>query len=549
MPSLAHSLHDRDLGFLKIIAEHWGIDLHAPDARTAVPELIHALTEPERVQEVVEALPVEAHQALARLQRGQGRLPWTDFTRSFGAVREMGPARRDRDRPDQAPSSAAEMLWYRALLGRGFFDTPRGPREFAFIPEDLLGLLSPPQYGPADPPGIPADPALCACPLPATDAILDQACTLLAALRMKLDPQVYTGLPGEAIPTPIITALLASAGLIDPQSGPRPEAAREFLEKPRAEALAWLAHTWIASSDFNELRLLPGLRCEGGWSNDALHTRGVILDLLAHTPQGEWWDLQSFVTAVHDRQPDFQRPSGDYDSWFIRQEASGDYLRGFEQWDAVDGTLVRFLLSGPLHWLGILDLAAREPGGEPGAFRRSPWAADLLGGLPPKGLPAETASLQIQRDGRLSIPPLFPRTGRYQIARYAVWEGKDRHGFQYRLTPASLERAREQGLRASALVHLLRKHASAPPQPALVQALERWELNGAQIRLEPLLLLRVSTPEVLAELRRSRAGRFLGDPLGTTAVIVPASARERVLAALAEMGYLAEAGFTDRADV
>jgi hypothetical protein len=549
MPSLAHSLHDRDLGFLKLIAEHWGFDLRAPDARSALPELIHALTEAEHVQEVVEALPAEAHQALARLQRSQGRLPWTDFTRSFGAVREMGAARRDRERPDLAPVSAAEMLWYRALLGRGFFDTPRGPREFAFIPDDLVGLLSPPQYGPLDPPGIPADPADSACPLPATDAILDQACTLLAALRLKLDPQVYTVQAVDSIPTSILTALLGCAGLLDPQSGPRPEQTREFLEAPRAEALAWLARAWAASPDFNELRLLPGLRCEGEWTNDALHARGVILDQLAHTPAGGWWNLHSFITAIHDRQPDYQRPAGDYDSWFIRQEASGEYLRGFEHWDEVDGALVRFVLTGPLHWLGILELASREPHDPACAFRRTAWADDLLQSKPPKGLAPETSSLQIQRDGKLSVPALFPRAARYQIARCAVWEGTDRHGYLYRLTPASLERAREQGLRASALIHLLRKHASAPPQPALVQALERWEMNGAQARLEPLLILRVSSPEVLAELRRSRAGRFLGDPLGTTAVIVPASARERVLAALAEMGYLAEAGFNDRADV
>src|SRR5690242_12485268 len=123
MPNLEHSLHDRDLGFLKIIAERWGIDLRAPDARTALPDLAHALiSDAERVHEVVEALPGDAHEALARLQRSQGRLPWTDFSREFGEVREMGPARRDRERPDLSPVSAAETLWYRALLARGFFD-------------------------------------------------------------------------------------------------------------------------------------------------------------------------------------------------------------------------------------------------------------------------------------------------------------------------------------------------------------------------------------------------------------------------------------------
>jgi hypothetical protein len=536
MPNLAHSLHDRDLGFLKIIAEHWGLDLPAPDARTALPELVRGLCDPERVREVVETLPAPAQQALAKLQHSRGRMAWTDFSRVYGTIREVGPARRDRERPDLQPVSAAEILWYHGLLGRGFFDTSRGPREFAFIPDDLMELLSPAEPGAADAPGIPASRAMAACPIPAADAILDQATTLLAALRMKIQPPA-----GEAVPAAALMALLAAAGLVDTQGGPRPEAAREFLEAPRGEALAALARAWLASADFNELRLLPGLRCEGEWRNDPLHARQVVLGLLDAVPDENWWDLASFVQALHDRQPDFQRPAGDYDSWFIRQEASSEYLRGFEHWDEVDGALVRFLITGPLHWLGIVDLASHEVGGEPGAFRRSRWADDLLAGKAPGGLPAETAALQIHREGRLSLPAYFPRAARYQIARYAAWEERDKQGWHYRLTPASLERAREQGLRAGALIHLLRKHAAAPPQPSLVQALERWEANGTQARLEPLLVLRVASPEILAELRKSRAGRFLGEPLGSAAVIIAPAARERVLAALAELGYLAEA--------
>jgi hypothetical protein len=44
----------------------------------------------------------------------------------------------------------------------------------------------------------------------------------------------------------------------------------------------------------------------------------------------------------------------------------------------------------------------------------------------------------------------------------------------------------------------------------------------------------------LQRLRESKAARFLGDPLGPTAVIVRPGAQGKVLAALAEMGYLGE---------
>jgi hypothetical protein len=55
-----------------------------------------------------------------------------------------------------------------------------------------------------------------------------------------------------------------------------------------------------------------------------------------------------------------------------------------------------------------------------------------------------------------------------------------------------------------------------------------------------VILLRLSSPEILAALRRSRAARFLGDPLGPTTIIIQAGAQAKIFAALAEMGYLVD---------
>ena len=73
-----------------------------------------------------------------------------------------------------------------------------------------------------------------------------------------------------------------------------------------------------------------------------------------------------------------------------------------------------------------------------------------------------------------------------------------------------------------------------------MKALERWDEHGSQARLEEVLVMRLGSPEILKKLRATRAARFLGDPLGPNAVIVKPGAREKVMAALAEMGYLGE---------
>ena len=75
---------------------------------------------------------------------------------------------------------------------------------------------------------------------------------------------------------------------------------------------------------------------------------------------------------------------GDYDSWYLRDAESGEYLRGFEHWEQVDGALVYYLITGPLHWLGILHLGASEEDGEVLALRYSSWAPRLLNGQAPE---------------------------------------------------------------------------------------------------------------------------------------------------------------------
>jgi hypothetical protein len=64
--------------------------------------------------------------------------------------------------------------------------------------------------------------------------------------------------------------------------------------------------------------------------------------------------------------------------------------------------------------------------------------------------------------------------------------------------------------------------------------------KGAEARLEAQTILRVSRPEIIEELRKSKAGRFLGESLGPAAVIVKAGAHAKVVAALAELGLLAD---------
>jgi hypothetical protein len=108
------------------------------------------------------------------------------------------------------------------------------------------------------------------------------------------------------------------------------------------------------------------------------------------------------------------------------------------------------------------------------------------------------------------------------------------------VTARSLKHAKEAGLQAGQLLGLLVKHTNGAVPPALVKALKQWEANGTEARVKNLLVLRVTKPEIVEELRKSKAGKFLGEILSPTAVTIKSGAESKVLAALAELGLLAE---------
>jgi hypothetical protein len=173
-------------------------------------------------------------------------------------------------------------------------------------------------------------------------------------------------------------------------------------------------------------------------------------------------------------------------------------------------------------------------------FRLTPWFGQVLGSEAPFELPEESQPVLVGSDGRLEMPPLVPRFARYQLSRFTEWRrlGSDR--FTYQLTPASLQAAAEQGLELKHLRSLLRKYGKPGIPPALQKALSRWESHGREARIEPLLVLSLAEPELLDQLRESRASGCLGETLGAAAVVVKPGCEARVRAALGEMGILTD---------
>jgi hypothetical protein len=534
MPDLPASLHKHDLGHLHIVAGFWGLELESHDADSAAEELCAAILDADTVRETIEILPPNASAALTALMESNGKMEWAIFARKYGEIREMGEARRDRERPHLKPISASEILFYRGLLEKAFFDTDKGAQEFGYVPDDIFEIIKHDvredlKGENQEPLGRPATPIEKAYEIPATDHILDDATTYLAALRAGRSNRQFD-----------LRELLTAASILK-KDELQAEAVKKFLEASREDALGMLHSAWLKSQTFDELRLIPTIICEGEWlrQNQPQVTREFLMNLVNDIPQNKWWSLPAFLRDLKTKFPDFQRPAGDYDSWFIKRESDGQYLRGFAYWDQVDGALVKYFIQ-MLHWLGEADLAAPEEGKEFTAFRvKLKVEGSRSNNLQPSTFDGK---LTVASSGKIVVARNFSRAVRYQISRFCEWDDEKNNEYAYHVTAKSLKQAGQQGLKAEQLLALLVKYTKGSVPPALVKALKQWDAHGVEARVETQTLLRVARPEIVEELRKSKAGKFLSEALSPTAVIIKSGAESKVLEALTELGLLAEIG-------
>jgi hypothetical protein len=547
--TLFQVLLDYDLPMLRAIAWHWDHELTAPKAREASEELSAAMLQPPAVMRVWQELPEPARAALGALLAAGGRMPTDLFFRRFGALAPVGPGRLEREERWRTPANVAERLWYGGLIARAFDTTRAGAEEFVFVPRDLRSLLPTAELPVADPPGAIAPPP--AEPQPARANLVDDVTTLLAYLQVNptapgADPAKLAArlAPHLLDPDPARLALAwrlaQAAGLATPRNEhgharlrPSGEHARPWMEAARGAQLRALARAWCDDHAWSDLRHVPGLEFEDtGWRDDPVRARTALLRHLAAVPAGTWWSLPAFVAAVKERDPDFARD--EYESWYIRRNGGepGDFLRGFEQWEQVEGALIAFVLQGPLHWLGLVDLA-------PGAFRLTARGTAFARDMPAdEEVEDAVLAFRVRPDATVEVAPTARRYDRFQLARVSEWV-RAGESYLYRLAPDSLERARAQGITLERLVEFLRRAAGAPLPAPVTDALRRWAAQGVEVTLHDALVLRVAEPALLEQLLNiPRVARYIVEPLGSRAALVKRADAERLAAIIREMGYL-----------
>lgn len=483
MKTLPQHLEDLSPLVLEAVAANHG--LIGPVEPTA---LAARLADEDYLRNVLRAAPPEAITALQTLKGKPNGLPAAVFQRRFGVIRRFGGGRFQQERPWQQPANAAEWLWYRGLIARGFVETPTGLVEHIALPTDLAPLLPLPA-------AMPSPPFLTAAAPPDAwqedgDAFLDDLLTLLVYVHQeRVWPDAYGNWsprdweamtrPWRGVAEPpqggnraaLLLFVARRLGLVV-MAGRRLRLANrtvaDWLPQDRFAQAQTLFTAWRTATDWNDLCLTPGLECEpGAWRNDPLLAREALLTWLSRASVGVPYRLDALLDLLYAHDPDFQRPDGNYETWYIRHR-QGELLRGFAHWHAVEGELIRYLWTGPLFWLGAVALAADRP--------EQRWCltargAGFLSGQAP-ALPPATR-LVVDEAFRIHIPEGATLYDRWRVAQIAEWEASQ-PGFRYRLSRRRLQQAAATGISPERVLMFLEEATGNAVPDRVRRALSRF---------------------------------------------------------------------------
>jgi hypothetical protein len=275
-----------------------------------------------------------------------------------------------------------------------------------------------------------------------------------------------------------------------------------LLTMPMAQRVRWAFESWRDGGVWNELLRLPGQSAGFDSRREApaqlARSRGVVLRALAQLGGvGQWQPAAALIAHVkkNEYQFLFERRRGygvgglfaspyygannPYGVSFstARDEASG--------WDVVEHAFIVAMLSGPLHWLGVLDLgypagALAGEGREPLSYRISEAGAWLLGVGPQPNF--------IETGGRIVVQPNFNVLAMEPISdavlvdldQFADSRGGDR-AVTYEITRESLYRGQQNGWNAERVTTFLEKHQGGPIPGNIRRSLDDWEASHRRI--------------------------------------------------------------------
>jgi hypothetical protein len=294
--------------------------------------------------------------------------------------------------------------------------------------------------------------------------------------------------------------------------------AETYFALPLVERARSCYRLWLETPFWNELGYLPGVILRPGPGPldpahpEVLHARAMVMERVEEQSlqtTGEWQSFSTFIARAKlyvpyllfprqygARAERYSTDSNPY-GWDFRLRHG--WLTHREGWHQVEGGFIRAMLSGPLRWLGLVEVKEED---RPDTFRIIPHISDIINDdvLPPADV--VWGKLVVQPNFELIVLVPVSEALLVNLDRFAERARLEQIA-QYRLTKASVTRAVQMGLRAETIQQQLEQAAggSAAIPQNISYSLVEWERQARRIELWPrVTLLEVDEAPLLDEL-------------------------------------------------
>ncbi len=432
------------------------------------------------------------------------------------AARASGGEQRgfllDRDHP-----GASEALVDRGLLFRQFAAAGPLRGELFTAPDELLALLPVPPAAEAPPVG---EPPPSSPDRRASDPAFSLFC-IASALRRRTDSlehevRAWSEEPGGwewDARWAFLRQLAQSAGLLVHQADgalvPSPTLGR-LLDDPPALATR-LLRAYLRDRAWSELTH-AGFP-EGDELADTVQLRRAFVDVVQTLPEAAWLSFDALSAWLQRTRPSIVRE---------QLNARGIVLVESLEWPNFEQLLLRYILLGPLYWLGVVGLSADGRHLTRRATSHKTTSEEC----------AWESAAELVAPARADLGTLL------EAERYLVLLERGRPS-RYHLVQQHVAAALGTGGSLADCRRLLLKLTRAPLPETVDERLRAWEQRFGALSVRPAVLLEARSAAELEEaIADQQVLPFIRARLGTTSVEVPAAQALELAAALRDSGYL-----------
>jgi hypothetical protein len=372
-------------------------------------------------------------------------------------------------------------------------------------------------------------------------------------------------------------ALLMAAGVFQPGSPVTiwPEVKEQFFRQTELAQRAALARTYFLMANWSELwEMLRGepelhLRRVLGYGYDTPERlrahlalfRNVVLRVLASLPQNRWIKMENLLPVMKAVWPRFDQsrwtpsqsyyPSQQKPGWYLARSHSDEPLNPTTaaDWHAAQWNFIAQLITGPLHWLGLVDLY--ENNGRPVEIRLhgladlywdrldAPDAPHPTGGESTAAAPVPAEAVIINGE-TITINPVAVSAQTHSLLdNMARLDEVLPDRFVYTLNAQAAHAAFEAGHTLADIVAGWEQLMPHPMPDHLRARLETWWQGYGQVRIyENVTVIEFSDDYALAEMKAvTSLSQQLIAEISPRLALIPAEAVDRLTAELEKAGY------------